>query len=99
LIYSGRWENKKALKWVLKSAKQDHAKAQYFLAISYSLGDGVIQSNKKSYIWSSIASLNGVEGASDFRNDIAMKLSQETLDEAQYEASELYNKIIINSNK
>ena len=39
----------------LKLAEQGDADAQYNLALMYDNGQGVIQSNKPSYIWNAIA--------------------------------------------
>ncbi len=86
-------DDKEAFKWYLQAAEQGHTDAQLDLGILYANGKGVIQSNKNSYIWSSIAAANGSESASKNRDMTARKLSASTLDEAQREAAELYNKI------
>ena len=84
---------KEAHKWYLKAAEQGYAKAQYNLAVMYANGQGIIQSNKSAYIWSSIAAANGSENGSKNRDLFAKELSASTLDEAQREAAELYNKM------
>lgn len=84
---------KEAIKWYLKAAELGDADAQLNLGLMYNNGQGVIQSNKYAYIWSSIAAANGSEKGSNNRDILAKRLSASTLDEAQREAAELYNKI------
>ncbi len=84
---------KEAIKWYLKAAEKGNVSAQVNLGVMYNHGKGVIQSNKYAYIWSSIAAANGSENGSKNRDIFAKKLSASTLDEAQREAAELYNKI------
>ena len=74
-------------------AEQGHAFAQYNLAVMYSMGQGVIQSNDNSYIWNAIAAVNGHEGAIHNRDIIAKNLSPSGLEEAQEEAAKLYETI------
>jgi hypothetical protein len=81
------------VKCYLKAAEQGNIDAQLNLGVMYANGQGVIQSNKNAYIWSSIAAANGNKGGSKNRDILAKKLSNLTLDEAQKEATELYNKI------
>jgi TPR repeat protein len=92
-MYTYTQDDKQAIKWYTKAAEQGYANAQASLSSMYIQGQGVIQSKKKAYIWITIAAANGHEDALKYRDTIAKKLSQKTLEEAQEEASKLYDKI------
>jgi TPR repeat protein len=52
-----------AAKWWKKAAEQDHADAQYFLGLSYSLGLGVPKIQKQAIYWLRKAVINGNKNA------------------------------------
>ena len=59
----------------------------------YDYGDGVIQNNKKAYVWYAVAAFSGINKAAENRDSIAKSLSSKGLEEAQEEAAKLYKKI------
>jgi len=83
----------KAMHWLKESANQGYAEAQYQIGQLYKEGNGVVQSNKKAYIWTSISVANGAGYYKFMRDYLATTLSKETLQEAQEEASELNDRL------
>lgn len=85
---------KQAAKWYLKAAERGHEKAQAAVGFMYYEGQGVLQSNKKAYIWHAIAAINGSKSQARIRERFAKSLSPQVLKEAQQEAKELYERIM-----
>lgn len=66
---------REALKWVQLSADQGYAPSQVNLGIMYYEGLGVPRDHVRAHMWMSLAALAGDGNASNYRDDIARKLS------------------------
>ena len=76
-------DDKQAVHWYTKSAKQGNAVAQYNLGLMYEKGKGLMQNYKKAYMWFNLAIHNGFSNAQKARDIVAKKLSPQDLIEAQ----------------
>lgn len=66
---TGRWmyatgqgvsqDDKAAVKWYRRAAKQGNAIAQYTLGVVYANGQGVPQDNIYAHMWTTLAAVNG----------------------------------------
>jgi TPR repeat protein len=74
--------------WIRRSAQQGHAEAQYNLAMNYELGRGVAKDVIQSYVWSTLAANQGYRAASDLREDIVQRMSEDEVIEARRLATE-----------
>jgi TPR repeat protein len=77
-----------AFKWYRLAATQSLASSQFLLGVMYQEGRGVLQDNLKAHMWYNIASANGFKGVSQWRDEIAKKMSNEAVEKAQAMASE-----------
>ena len=77
-----------AVKWYRLAAEQGHAKAQNNLGVMYAYGDGVVQDNILSHMWYNIASANGYKKSSEWRDEIAAKMTAADVSKAQAMAKE-----------
>ena len=77
-----------AVNWYRLSAYQGNSIAQNNLGGMYDEGNGVIQSNVMAHMWYNIASANGMIFASKWRDEIAVKMTQEEINKAQAMAKE-----------
>ena len=73
-----------------EAAMQGLATAQYNLGAAYYKGVGVRQSYAESYVWFSLAVSSGHDGAIEFRDKDAKKLSKYALTNAQRRAATLH---------
>ncbi|MGN5005480.1 tetratricopeptide repeat protein [Aeromonas sp. 82P] len=74
-----------------KAAEQGDAKAQYNLGWMYGNGQGVELDFKQAYAWFSVAAVNGVGQAVEWRDRAASKLTPTALAEAQALASRYFD--------
>jgi uncharacterized protein len=72
-----------AMKLFRLAAEQGHAKAQYNLGLMYYNGVGVLQNNILSHMWYNIASANGNKKSSEWRDEIATKMTSADISKAQ----------------
>ena len=79
---------KEALRWYRLAADQKHGGAQYNLGIMYAKGYGVLQDYVQAYMWWSLAAAKGDETAASARKQLAEKMSQSQIVEAQRLARE-----------
>ena len=79
------------MKWTKKAAEQGFAKAQNNLANKHYYGKGVLQDNVRAHMWYNIASFNGVEKASKWRDETAAEMTSADISEAQAMARECMN--------
>ncbi len=79
-------DKREAVKWYLLAARQGDTHAHYNLGLLY--GEKGIEDYRESYIWFYIAAENGDKDAPAYRDEIAKKLTQAELREAQNEAQE-----------
>ena len=77
-----------ARKWYLKAAAQGHARAQVKLGVLYAEGRSVPQDYVFSHMWFNLAAAQGEELAVIGRDQIAQKMTQEQIAEAQRLARE-----------
>ena len=71
------------MKWCTLAAEQGDAAAQYNLGAVYHKGQGAIQDNVYSHMWSNIAAISGVKDAIKNRNIVAKQMTSAQLAEAQ----------------
>jgi uncharacterized protein len=64
-------------------AEQGNAAAQYNLGLMYQNGYGVVQNNILSHMWYNIASANGYKKSSEWRDNIATKMTSADISKAQ----------------
>ena len=84
----------KSYTWYKRAADQNLAIAQYNLGIMWYTGNGVDEVNyATSYAWFSLAAANGFASAVGARDYLKTVLSREELDDAQSQASQLYEKL------
>jgi len=69
--------------WIRQAAQQGHAEAQYNLAMNYELGRGVPKDVIQSYVWSTLSANQGYRAASDLREEIVQRMSEDEVIEAR----------------
>jgi TPR repeat protein len=97
MYYNGQGVKKdfhQASKAYTKAAEQNYALAQFNLALMYYEGKGVEKSVEKSFIWNSIAAMNGYANAEKSRTMDMRDLSSEQIERAREIMNEKYTKII-----
>ena len=72
-----------AVKLYRLAAEQGHAGAQNNLGVMYAYGNGVLQNNILSHMWYNIASANGKKKSSEWRDNIATKMTSADISKAQ----------------
>ena len=77
-----------AVKWYRLAAEQGDAYAQSNLGVMYEIGQGVLQDNILSHMWYNIASANGTKKSSEWRDEIAAKMTAADVAKAQAMAKE-----------
>ena len=77
-----------AVKWYTLSAEQGFDIAQGNLGVMYALGQGVVQDNVYAHMWWNIAALQGHEGATEYRDTIAERMTPSQIERAQDRARE-----------
>ena len=77
-----------AVKWYRLAAEQGNASAQNNLGVRYESGLGVLQDNILSHMWYNIASANGSKKSSEWRDEIAAKMTPQDISKAQAMARE-----------
>ena len=80
-----------AVKWYRLAAEQGFAIAQTALGWMYEYGQGVLQHNILSHMWFNIASANGYKKSSEWRDEIAAKMTAADVSKAQAMAKECMN--------
>jgi uncharacterized protein len=80
-----------AAKWYRLAAKQGDAEAQNNLGVSFEYGRGGLQNNILSHMWYNIASANGYKKSSEWRDQIAAKMTAADVSKAQAMAKECMN--------
>ena len=56
-------DDKEAMKWYLRAANQDFARAQYYVGTMYALGKGTERSQAKAVQWYKLAARQGETSA------------------------------------
>jgi len=82
-----------AMKWYTKAANQGYLSAQNNLGNMYGKGEGVPKDLIKAYVWHSIASANGNEISKKNLEILSSEMTPQQVDQAQNEATELWEKI------
>ena len=77
-----------AVKLYRLAAEQGDAYAQNNLGVAYGYGQGVLQDNILSHMWYNIASANGYKKSSEWRDEIAAKMTAADISKAQAMAKE-----------
>ena len=77
-----------ALKEWQPLAEQGYASAQNNLGVMYGYGQGVLQDNILSHMWYNIGSANGNKKFSEWRDDLAAKMTAADVAKAQAMAKE-----------
>ena len=72
-----------AVRWYRLAAEQGFANAQNNLGVTYETGQGVLQNNILSHMWYNIASENGYKKSSEWRDEIAAKMTAADVSKAQ----------------
>ena len=86
--------NSKATDWYLKAAEHGSAAGQFNVGSSYERGDeGVPQNYEKCYVWSSLAAASGHQVARENRDYCAEKITSESIQNGQKEATRLFELI------
>ena len=67
--HDGNKEYAKAVKWYCRAAEQGHAKAQYYLGVSYANGEGVLQNDAEAVKWFRRAA---EQGHADAQNNLGL---------------------------
>jgi TPR repeat protein len=97
MYYNGQGVKKdfhQASKAYTNAAEQNYALAQFNLALMYYEGKGVEKSVEKSFIWNSIAAMNGYANAEKSRIMDMRGLGSEQIERARIITDEKYKKII-----
>ena len=81
-----------ALKEWTPLAEQGDAVAQYNLAVSFTLGQGVIGDNVYAHMWANIARSNGQENASKLLDLLVKQMTPSQVEKAQDLARECVKK-------
>jgi len=81
-----------AAKWFSKAAQGGNANAQYELGDCYRLAKGVGTDIPKAYFWCNLAAASGNEDASEARDALARRLTEEEIRQAQRQSQEFWNK-------
>ena len=81
-----------AVKWYTLSAEQGFDIAQGNLGVMYALGQGIVQDNVYAHMWWNIAALQGHEGATEYRDTIAERMTISQIERAQNLARECVQK-------
>lgn len=81
-----------AVKWFSKAAQGGNANAQYELGDCYRLAKGVGTDIPKAYFWCNLAAASGNEDASEARDALARRLTEEEIRQAQRQSQEFWNK-------
>jgi hypothetical protein len=79
-----------AARWLKKSAESGFNYGQRNLAAFYEAGIGVPRDHVLAYMWLTLANANGLEYAASLRDELAEKMSQNEIFEAQKLAREHY---------
>lgn len=77
--YYGRWapqDNRLALSWFRKSAKQRNAAAEYFLARMYAFGQGTSRNYTKAGTWLARSAGQGFIPAQIFMHNVTVEASK-----------------------
>ena len=82
---------KVAAAWYRKAAKQNIPEAQLNLGAMYYSGRGEAKDILKAYAWCNIAAINGGTDAISYKDNIAMKLTNGQIAEAEELTKELLN--------
>ena len=77
-----------ALRWFRMAAEQVHAKAQYNLGLMYWQGQGVPRNFVQAHMWWTLSASQGTAFATQFRDNVAGKMTPEQIAEAQRLARE-----------
>jgi hypothetical protein len=97
MYYNGQGVRKdllQASRWYQRAANLNYALAQFNLALMYFNGEGVEKSTEMSYIWNSIAAINGYPDAAKSRDMDANKLSAMQIKIANEKMQAIHEKII-----
>ena len=81
-----------AADWFGKAANQGEGHAKGFLGILYAEGKGVIKDAVRAYMWLSLASLDGIDGAAGGRDLIEKEMSSGQIADAERLAREWMEK-------
>lgn len=73
----------KALNWLDSPARKGHSEAQYYLGQMFYQGLGVSKNKIKAYAWLNLAAAQGNDHAGLIRNQLAIELSPNELEQAQ----------------
>ncbi len=65
------------------AAQQGISAAQFNLAVSYSLGKGVLQDYLQAHMWMNLAAVSGYKDAPKARDVIAAKMTSQQIGKAQ----------------
>ena len=76
-------DDKEAVRWYRLAADQGDAIAQSKLGLRYKYGVGVPQNLIEAHKWFNLSGSNGEEGAAALRDDVASKMTEDQIAEAQ----------------
>jgi len=84
-----------ALDWFRKAAYQGHARAQFYLGVSYEVGEIIPQDFVEAYAWYSVSAASRKDNGQDieYRNRVAKRLSASGIERAQTRARKLHDAI------
>ena len=75
--------DKTAVKWYTLAAKQGDEFGHYNLGRMYFSGSGVLTDYRRAYMWLNLAAYNGHFSASDFKVEVAEKMTRADISKAQ----------------
>ncbi|MDB4665165.1 sel1 repeat family protein, partial [Verrucomicrobia bacterium] len=82
---------KKAVPWLTKAAEQGCAPAQWSLGVAFQDGNGVMKDYVSAHAWYNLASANGEELGSKYRESVSEKMSSDQVAQAQRLAKEWFD--------
>ena len=85
-------DEKEALRWLKRAARNDHVAAQYFLGACYSKGIATDIDRQAAYQWFSIAARNGYTKAKEIARKLERKLPAEVVAEAALEVVKYFDR-------
>ena len=71
------------MKWYTLAAKQGDEFGHYNLGRMYFSGSGVLTDYRRAYMWLNLAAYNGHFSASDFKVEVAEKMTRADISKAQ----------------
>lgn len=84
MIYEGKTDYDKSIKWFVKSAEQGHKLAQASLGMAYARGVGIPKDRVTALMWMNIADANGLESIVLFRTTLMSQMKADQIEQSKF---------------